>query len=223
MAGDLIFPGLFVSTYESPSLENVHGKKKHQKKFLMLGKKNKTCFWYCLQENPGVTIQIFDVLLPLPGRAAAAELGWPSAAGWSRCCWMVQIPLDGPGLEGTSSLVPPHCREICPDNYPLPRLCESKAGATISIQVLCLLKGTTQLVHCHMQLVTTMLAHLVKLFFFSLCAANWTLILESCTPGVSAARRWSLPPPREQGRAFSTETWRTVVTSQIKDGLCDQD
>lgn len=32
MAGDLIFPGLFVSTYESPSLENVHGKKKTTKK-----------------------------------------------------------------------------------------------------------------------------------------------------------------------------------------------
>lgn len=136
---------------------------------------------------------------------------------------LLQVLLDGPGLEGSSSLVPPNCRKISPAKLSTPQTMESKAGVTISLQVLYLLTGTTQLVHCHMQLVTTVLARIVKLFFFSLCAANWALALESCTTGVSAARKWSLLPPLQQGRAFATETWRTVVTSQIKDGLCDQD
>ena len=108
---------------------------------------------------------------------------------------------------------------------------ESKSGVTICIQVLYLLKGTTQLIRCHVQLVTTMLAHNVKpfFFFFSLHAANWALVLESRTTGVPAARSWHPQPPlrvkeAEGSARFQTcsmETWRTVVTSQIKDWVCD--
>lgn len=43
---------------------------------------------------------------------------------------------------------------------------KSKTGVTICIQALHLLKGTMQLIHCHIQLVITMLAHTVKLFFY---------------------------------------------------------